>query len=363
MSVDALRPEPKINNRTMHNGTQKKSGRNKLYPRHWVQFALLAITLAIGAQFAVFVYQAQNLDQVTVQRPPGVEGFLPIGALMGWKLFLTTGTWDPIHPAAMVILGFSTVICFALRKSFCSWLCPVGTLSEWLWRLGRRLAGHNLQLPIWIDIPVRGAKYALLGFFIWIIVQMDAQAIAGFLQSPYYKMSDVKMLHFFTRMTALTGTVLLFLIFGSLFVRNFWCRYFCPYGALMGLLAMSGLTHIRRSADTCIDCGRCTKACPYHLPVERKHKIQSPECTGCLDCVRACPVRGTLSLKTFGTRGRHLTELWVGLAIVLAFVFSISTARVTGHWQSRMTTREFQSLVMQIDAPRMTHPAIGPKSP
>ncbi len=62
--------------------------------------------------------------------PAGVEGFPPIGALMGWTRFLATSTWDGVHPAGMVILGFAGLISLLGRKSFCGWFCPVGTLSE-----------------------------------------------------------------------------------------------------------------------------------------------------------------------------------------------------------------------------------------
>ena len=113
--------------------------------RQWTQIAFFAATIFVGIQFAAFIHQAQSTGPLTFQRPPGVEAFLPIGALMGWKLFLATGLWDPVHPAAMVILGFAALTCFMLRKSFCSWICPLGSLSEWLWRLGRRMLGHNLQ--------------------------------------------------------------------------------------------------------------------------------------------------------------------------------------------------------------------------
>ncbi len=329
--------------------------------RRWTQIVFFGVTILVGIQFAVFIHQAHSPEPVTVQRPPGVEGFLPIGALMGWKLFLTSGLWDPIHPAAMVIFGVAALTCFILRKSFCSWICPVGSLSEWLWRLGRRMLGRNFQIPKWFDVVLRCSKYALLGFFVWVIAQMDARAILEFLQSPYYKASDVKMLQFFTRMSTLTGAVLLFLVIGSLFVRNLWCRYLCPYGALMGLFAFIGTSHIRRCAGTCIDCGRCAKACPYHLAVDRKAIIVSPECTACLECLQACPVKGTLSFATLGIKGKAWTMAGLGITIVLIFVLSITTARVTGHWQSRVDMREYRHLLQQIDAPQMTHPGMGQK--
>jgi polyferredoxin len=335
-----------------------KDGR-KVHLRHGVQIVLLAVTVAVGIQFALFVHQAAHSNPVTIQRPPGVEGFLPIGGLMGWKLFFTTGTWDPVHPAAMVILGFAALISWAWRKSFCAWICPVGTLSEGLWRLGRRWFGRNFQPPKWIDIVMRSVKYALLGFFVWVIFRMDARAILGFFRSPYYQLSDVKMLHFFTHISLFAGGVLFFLACGSLFIRNFWCRYLCPYGALMGLLAMAGPTRIRRNPQTCIDCGRCTRDCPSHLPVGRKAAILSPECSGCLDCIQTCPVQGTLTLETTGLRHRGWTPAALALAILLVFAASIYTARITGHWQSQLSTGQFQHLLQRIDSPPMVHPSVG----
>jgi hypothetical protein len=70
--------------------------------RNRFQLALFGLTLAIGLQFFLFVQQAANGGPATIPRPAGVEGFLPIGALLGWKQFLTAGVWDPVHPAAMV---------------------------------------------------------------------------------------------------------------------------------------------------------------------------------------------------------------------------------------------------------------------
>ena len=333
----------------------------RLRQRHWIQLVVFVITIGVRLQFAAFVHQAAGTGPVTIQRPPGVEAFLPIGALMGWKLFITTGVWDPIHPAAMVLLATAALLSFAFRKSFCAWLCPVGTLSEWLWRLGRRLMGRNVKLPLWLDYPLRSVKYLLLGFFVWVIFQMPTAGIIGFLQSPHYKMSDVKMLHFFTQMSLLTGVVLVVLTIASLFVRNFWCRYLCPYGALMGLLALIGPTRIQRDRGTCIDCGRCAKACPYNLPVDRKTRIVSAECIGCLDCQHACPIAGTLTFRTGGPRGKRWSAAAVAMITASVLVVSIYGARITGYWQSRVSIMEFRHLLKQIDSPHMTHPSIGGK--
>ena len=63
--------------------------------------------------------------------------------------------------------------------------------------------------------------------------------------------------------------MLALLVLASVFVQNFWCRYLCPYGALMGLAALASPLRIRREASLCIDCAKCAKACPSALPVDR----------------------------------------------------------------------------------------------
>ena len=69
-----------------------------------------------------------------------------------------------MHPAAMFLLIAFLAMAFLLRKAFCSWLCPVGTISEYLWRAGKKVFGRNFPLPRWLDLPMRGFKYLLLGF-------------------------------------------------------------------------------------------------------------------------------------------------------------------------------------------------------
>jgi polyferredoxin len=331
--------------------------------RNSIQLIVFLVTIGIGVQFFIYVLQASGNGPITVSRPPGVEGFLPIGAFMGWKLFTLSGIWDPVHPAAMVILGFAGLISLTLRKSFCGWFCPVGTLSEWLWKLGRRLFGKNYRIPVWIDIPLRSLKYLLLGFFIWTIFKMSVPAIFFFLQGAYYKVSDVKMLFFFTQMSTFSAVVLVILVLSSLIIRNAWCRYLCPYGALMGLLALISPTRIQRNPDTCIDCKLCSRVCPYHLPVDRKLHMRSAECNGCMDCTSVCPVKNTLELRTKGFGKKVWSIAKLGAVVIVVFVLLVYTARVTGHWTSNVSEKEFRMRLQEIHSPKYTHPGIRKSRP
>lgn len=326
--------------------------------RNWIQLVVFLITLGLGLQFYLFVQQVAGGAAMTLSRPPGVEGFLPIGALMGWKHFLATGQWDATHPAAMAILAFAGILSFLFRKSFCSWFCPVGTLSEWFWKTGRRLFGRNYQLPAWLDYPLRSLKYGLLFFFTYVIALMAATDIAHFLQSPYYQMADVKMLHFFTRMSQTTAIVLAALVALSVFFRNFWCRYLCPYGALMGILALASPMQIRRNPDACVQCQRCHQVCPAHLRIYQKDRILSPECSGCMDCALVCPVSDTLAMKPPGRLVNNLRVSWAGLLVVTLFLGTVTWAKMSGHWESRLSPRQFRMGLMMIDAAVMQHPSV-----
>src|SRR5262249_15056387 len=133
----------------------------------------------------------------TIERPPGVEGWLPIAGLMNLKYWLSTGHVPLTHPAALFLFVVFVAISFLLRKAFCSWLCPVGTVSEYLWRAGRRFFGGNVPLPRWLDLPLRGLKYLLVAFFVWAVANMSAASIELFMSSPYGAIVDVRMLNFF----------------------------------------------------------------------------------------------------------------------------------------------------------------------
>jgi len=83
-------------------------------------------------------------------------------------------------------------------------------------------------------VPLRGIKYLLLGFFLQAILGMSSAAIGSFLDSPYNRVADVKMLKFFTEITPFALGTLIVLAALSVPIRHLWCRYLCPYGGLLG---------------------------------------------------------------------------------------------------------------------------------
>jgi polyferredoxin len=350
----------------------RRTDRDYSQPLRWsYQFAFLLLNVYLGGVFYLWVrHFGTGPGTKVAARPAGVEGWLPIAGLMNFKYWLATGHVPTIHPAAMFLLIAFLAISFLFRKAFCSWLCPIGTLSEYLWRAGRKLFHRNFAFPRSFDLPLRGLKYLLLGFFLWAVSSMSADAIAVFMRSPYGLIADVKMLNFF-RQIGETGVIVLgILVVASVFVQNFWCRYLCPYGALMGLVSLVSPLKVRRDPEACIDCGKCARVCPSHLAVDKLVHIRSAECSACMACVAACPVEYGLQFAALPRKSASVAERWRGrianpgaVAAMLAVFFlgMVFAARATGHWRMHLP----QSVYMQLvpNANQVGHPGMdGPGS-
>jgi polyferredoxin len=318
-----------------------------------LQLAFFGLNLWVGIQFYLWVrYYESAGSTIAVSRPAGVEGWLPIAALMNLKYLIVTGEAPRLHAAGMFILIAFLAMSFLLRKSFCSWLCPIGAISEALWRIGRDIFRRNWVIPRAVDIPLRSLKYILLGLFLYAVGSMPADAIAAFLAGPYGVVADVKMLNFFRFMSIGAAVTIAILVVASVFVQNFWCRYLCPYGALMGIASWLSPVRIRRNPEPCIDCGKCAKACPSLLPVDRLIQISSVECTACMICVAECPAEGALAL-TLPQRRR--VPAWAAAVVIAAlFVGSCGYAMYMGYWDTHLPESVYFELVP--NAHELSHP-------
>jgi polyferredoxin len=327
--------------------------------RRSFQLVFLLLNVWIGVSFYFWVRSYESGSRTSLSRPAGVEGWLPIAGLMNARYWFVSGRLPAIHPAAMFLFLTFLAIAFLLRKAFCSWLCPVGTMSEYLWRAGRQVFRRNFHLPRWIDIFLRGLKYLLLGFFLWAVGNMSAEAIAEFMQSPYGLIADVRMLNFFRYLGETAAIVLAFLVIASVLVQNFWCRYLCPYGALLGLASLFSPLRIRRTESACIDCAKCAKACPSNLPVDKVITIKSAECTGCMECVAVCPAQGALDISlpqwTRAPKEGRVPAWAMAVAMAVLFCGIAGYAKAAGYWNGQVPEVVYQQIMPH--AAEVEHPA------
>ncbi len=313
--------------------------------RSFVQIFFAVVTLWIGVDFFLFVSGLQH--GIATYRPPSVEGFLPISSLMSLRYFLLTGIVRRIHPAGFFILVAAIVISATMKKGFCSWICPVGLVSESLHELGAKLFKRNFTLPRFIDVPLRSLKYVLLAFFLVSISMLSVTELGRFLGSDYNKMADVKLYLFFEHISTFSLLVIGALILLSLFYKNFWCRFACPYGALLGVTGLLSPLKVHRIKETCIDCGKCADVCPSALPVDKLDAVNSAECTGCYSCVEVCPIKDTLKFSVT-PHLKGLSQRQYAFILLTIYFGIIGLAVGLGYWRNSIPGSEYLSLFKNI---------------
>jgi len=307
----------------------------------------------MGWQFWHFYKEALLPNTNLPYRPPGIEGYLPISGMMGAIDWLYQGSLNIVHPAATILFLLFLVMSILLRKSFCGWICPVGFISENLARIGQLIFGRNFRPTGWVDVPLRSLRYLLLGFFVWAIFSMTPMALRSFIESPYNKIADIKMMLFFVNLGKAGAIILTVFAVLSVLIQGFWCRYLCPYGALLGLFSWISPVKVRRDPVTCTNCGLCDKVCPSRLPVMTKFTITSPECLGCADCVTSCPVKGALVI---GTPEKSFKPKRIALLVILFFIIGYSAARIGGVWESKLTSEDYRHHIQNMDGKEYGHP-------
>lgn len=315
--------------------------------RYAVQIFFLLLSISTGYQFYEFVAQLQARGHALMQRPPSVDAFLPIAGLMSFKYFLFTGNIEPFHPAALVMFTAVVLVSLMMKKGFCGWICPVGTISQAFWMAGEKIFGRNFRMQKYADASMRSVKYIVMALFLVLIgVAMKPEMMVLFFVSDYYRIADVKTMEFFTMMSSTAFWVLLGIGALSVLYRNFWCRYLCPYGALLGLLSRFSPVKIRRNGETCTHCGSCSVNCPSLIDVEKQGVVSSAECFGCLTCLSHCPSNGALEVTAKkGKARRPFPPFLYPVVLLLLFYLVIGVGIVSGKWRSQVPAGEYARII------------------
>jgi len=225
------------------------------------------------------------------------ETYCPFGGVVALYPLLRYRVYTCVLSEFNVALLVSLVaLAVVSKKSFCGWICPLGTLLEWVNRGGRKLLGRTFLVPRSVDRWLIHLRYVVLGLVVaatWTVWQGDL----GFRRwDPYYVL--------FTwgghETAAWSPWIVVGVLGAALAVPFLWCRYLCPLGATIDPLSRWGALRLRRDAERCTACGDCDLACPHRIPVSRAAEVTARNCTNCLECVEACPERGALELSWYG---------------------------------------------------------------
>ncbi|MFZ2287833.1 MAG: 4Fe-4S binding protein [Bacteroidales bacterium] len=269
---------------------------------------------------------------------PDFEAYCPFGGIQALGSFVTMDSLSCSMTSTQIMMGVALFIGIVLfSRLFCGYICPLGTISEWLGKLGDKLKVRITPKGL-ADYALRLLKYALLFITFYFTLKSSELFCKKF--DPYYAAVSG-----FNSDVVLWWAIIAIgvLILGSVFFRLFWCRYLCPLGALsaifkfswwfigaMGLyviLLLVGLdipyvyplviitaggyilevarmdrvrpdpVHITRNTDTCTSCRLCSVKCPQGIVVASMEKVTHTDCNLCGDCLHACPEKDTLQIN------------------------------------------------------------------
>ncbi|MCE1198787.1 MAG: 4Fe-4S binding protein [Marinilabiliales bacterium] len=297
------------------------------------------------------------------------EAYCPFGGLQAFTSYLINDSLACSMTATQVAMGLALAIGLLLvGKLFCAFLCPIGTLSEALSNLGKKLK-INIKIGSVGDKILRAPKYLLLFLTFYFTLESSELFCKKF--DPYFAVTsgfggDVVLWYALASLTAV--------VVGSLLIRLFWCRYLCPLGALSNLFRFgifvplilglyfllmslhltfsflwvlaafclggylleirkgprifSPITRIARNTTSCTSCNLCTRSCPQAIPVAKLKEVTHIDCHLCGDCLKVCPEEQTLRINHKNSL-HHLpwiaTLLLVGLGFLISMYWEIPT--------------------------------------
>ena len=230
-------------------------------------------------------------------------------------------SWESVKYSVWMLVATvpATVL---VGRFFCGFFCSFGAVQDLLWLGSHRLRAlfpgkRNLKKA---DRIFRFAKYAVLFYFI-IFVWSGVTAVktAGLWQvfGQYVSFGHWPGLK---PLLSVGGILLLVIFIGSLFVQRFFCRYFCPMGAIYSLISQASFLKIDKPRDGCGKCHLCTSKCPMGMDLTKKDRIAGGECISCQKCVSWCP-KGNARF-----RSRYGVLIGVGVTCITIMVSQLFIA-------------------------------------
>ena len=253
---------------------------------------------------------------------PGLfEGeFAAVGSIVSC-IYKGNISWESVKYSVWMLVATvpATVL---VGRFFCGFFCSFGAVQDLLW-----LGSHRLRalFPRKRDLKkadriFRFAKYAVLFYFI-IFVWSGVTAVKT--AGPWQVFGQyVSFGHWpgLKPLLSVGGILLLVIFIGSLFVQRFFCRYFCPMGAIYSLISRASFLKIDKPREGCGKCRLCTSKCSMGMDLTKKDRIAGGECISCQKCVSWCP-KGNARF-----RSRYGVLIGVGVTCVTIMVSQLFIA-------------------------------------
>ncbi len=240
-------------------------------------------------------------------------------------IFTRLGTGEAVSMTAFVtVLAAICLYTIVFGRFFCGFACAFGSVGDWLHALYlwiNKKAGKkktwkpDRQLMKWLSY----VKYAVLALIVILCFTGFYGKTSGW--SPWDVFSMLRSGNL--RLAAyIPGLILLILIFAGMFVEErFFCKVFCPMGAVFSLLPILPLYALFRDRQNCLKgCSACTRMCPADLELpERGSFHPSGHCFQCQKCIDTCP-KGNVRCGVKEVKGNELLFTLIRAIILFALM-------------------------------------------
>ena len=289
--------------------------------RFWIQIL----------SFFIFVYGGYFFIEIASRLPifscPYVEGSPGGCYLIGVQHELNT-TWKSIFSyrgiGILTSLGVFFLFFTFLNKAWCGFVCPLGTLQDWITRL-RKFLGFSFSRYDEVSFKkLKIIKYVLLVLLIIIPLAINNSffglpMLPHGMHTPFCQICPARIiLPLFTGdtsqifidftdmatiiMSSLGMMVAAIFLVGSFVKKRFFC-FFCPMSALQYLFSKIGILRMVKDGSKCTRCGNCSRVCDVGIneiadDITSKFIVKD-DCMMCFKCVEACPEEGALDVRVF----------------------------------------------------------------
>jgi len=253
---------------------------------------LLAAALGLTA-WLVLGRRSRRATVLLVLACVGYFGFYregcvcPIGAIQN----VTASLADPGYALPLVVVAIfflPLIAALFFGRVFCGAACPLGAIQE-------LVLLKPLRVPRRLDRGLGTLKWVYLALAVWFAAQ--PAAARDFVICRYDPFVSFFRWTGFAHLFVIGGALLLL---GTLVGRPY-CRWLCPYGALLSLVARLSWRGVSITPEKETDCGLCLDACPYGA-IEKLRALRAT-CLACARCYRACPYQRGLEQEPSAAGG------------------------------------------------------------
>jgi polyferredoxin len=246
-----------------------------------------------------------------------VERFFHFDPLLGLTTFIASRAFFKAFIWALITVAITII----MGRYVCGWVCPLGTLHQFFSFLFKKL---RWAVPKLEGNRLLSAKYAILLFIlagsiftlnlagfldplsflyrffaIVALPSMQSAADANVTLLPkvgIYSTSERMaqsiqdlMINKTFHQGLLIGSFFLMILLLNMYRERFWCRYICPAGAMLGVLAKWNLVKVQVNSDKCIQCNLCNLHCETQAAPFPSKNWRPTECIYCYTCASICP--------------------------------------------------------------------------